>query len=402
MEEGNHAVALEDKEGHAHVLNRYWTSTSYPRPESFKEDLASKSEANGTWEMHGGLFANIAAGAESGWDFSSRWIPPGPNGTFSMSAIETSNVLPVELNAYLYRMERNLARLHELQSSATLPKFPFRATNLRPSERKAADILTSPTAIKYSLSADKRAVAMDKFMWDGESGMWRDYVIHSHAGRPSPGGGATSVSNFIPLWAGLTANPLVTDGSIKVAQAIATLKASALVQVGGLQTTVKSTREQWDRPNAWPPLQQLMIEGLVRTNISEGIQLAEELAKAWLESNYLGFANSGYMHEKYNAFIPGARGEGGEYYPQVGFGWTNGVVLHLLKFYGDSWAVLGDNAMLSEADEEPSSRPAASAFDVSDVGSVEVEHTSITTREEGDRAVRERRERVMEIEGGGI
>ena len=37
------------------------------------------------------------------------------------------------------------------------------------------------------------------------------------------------------------------------------------------------------------------------------------------------------MYEKYNAMVPGARGEGGEYYPQVGFGWTNGVVLHLLK-----------------------------------------------------------------------
>lgn len=41
------------------------------------------------------------------------------------------------------------------------------------------------------------------------------------------------------------------------------------------------------------------------------------------------------MHEKYNAFVPGERGNGGEYDPQVGFGWTNGVVLELLDVYGN-------------------------------------------------------------------
>lgn len=40
------------------------------------------------------------------------------------------------------------------------------------------------------------------------------------------------------------------------------------------------------------------------------------------------------MYEKYDATKPGARGEGGEYTPQVGFGWTNGAVLHLLLILG--------------------------------------------------------------------
>ena len=40
------------------------------------------------------------------------------------------------------------------------------------------------------------------------------------------------------------------------------------------------------------------------------------------------------MHEKYNALVPGAVGGGGEYAPQVGFGWSNGVLLELLKIYG--------------------------------------------------------------------
>ena len=44
----------------------------------------------------------------------------------------------------------------------------------------------------------------------------------------------------------------------------------------------------------------------------------------------------GVMHEKYDATRPGERGGGGEYVPQVGFGWTNGVVLSLLQRYGGS------------------------------------------------------------------
>lgn len=37
------------------------------------------------------------------------------------------------------------------------------------------------------------------------------------------------------------------------------------------------------------------------------------------------------MYEKYNAFEVGVGGGGGEYVPQVGFGWSNGVALLLLQ-----------------------------------------------------------------------
>jgi hypothetical protein len=37
------------------------------------------------------------------------------------------------------------------------------------------------------------------------------------------------------------------------------------------------------------------------------------------------------MYEKYNAFEFGVGGGGGEYMPQIGFGWSNGVALLLLQ-----------------------------------------------------------------------
>ena len=41
------------------------------------------------------------------------------------------------------------------------------------------------------------------------------------------------------------------------------------------------------------------------------------------------------MFEKYNVSSEGNTGRGGEYKPQVGFGWTNGVILDLLVRFPD-------------------------------------------------------------------
>jgi hypothetical protein len=37
------------------------------------------------------------------------------------------------------------------------------------------------------------------------------------------------------------------------------------------------------------------------------------------------------MYEKYDAFVPGKGGGGGEYKPQTGFAWSNGVALILIN-----------------------------------------------------------------------
>ena len=46
------------------------------------------------------LWHNLAAGAASGWDFSSRWFKDGTN----LSTCQTSVVLPADLNAFLYQV----------------------------------------------------------------------------------------------------------------------------------------------------------------------------------------------------------------------------------------------------------------------------------------------------------
>ena len=54
----------------------------------------------------------------------------------------------------------------------------------------------------------------------------------------------------------------------------------------------------------------------------------------WLRTNLIAYQRTGFMFEKYNCTTVGAGGGGGEYIPQMGFGWTNGVVLDLLRRLG--------------------------------------------------------------------
>lgn len=67
---------------------------------------------------------------------------------------------------------------------------------------------------------------------------------------------------------------------------------------GGLPTSLQMTGEQWDLPNAWPPLQIIVIQGLAKTGVPQATALARELARNWLYSNYKGFTENKEMFEK--------------------------------------------------------------------------------------------------------
>ncbi|HZH36755.1 MAG TPA: trehalase family glycosidase, partial [Flavisolibacter sp.] len=72
------------------VLNRYFDDNNAPRQESFKEDVATGKEYTGKDKK---VYTHLRAGAESGWDFSSRWFQD----TVSLHSIETTYIIPVDL-----------------------------------------------------------------------------------------------------------------------------------------------------------------------------------------------------------------------------------------------------------------------------------------------------------------
>uniref|UniRef100_A0A803R6S8 Trehalase n=1 Tax=Cannabis sativa TaxID=3483 RepID=A0A803R6S8_CANSA len=112
------------------------------------------------------------------------------------------------------------------------------------------------------------------------------------------------------------------------------LQKSGLVHSAGIATSLTNSGQQWDFPNGWAPIQHMIIEGLTRSGLKEARSMGREIAVSWLRTNYVTFKKTKTMHEKYNVEKCGFFGGGGEYVPQTGFGWSNGVVLTLLEEFG--------------------------------------------------------------------
>ena len=106
---------------------------------------------------------------------------------------------------------------------------------------------------------------------------------------------------------------------------------------------VPRTGQQWDYPNAWPPLNQMIIEGLGGSAALPGATaddarllrgLSDDLAARCLDTMLLAWRRTGFVFEKYDATRPGFGGGGGEYTPQIGFGWSIGAAQVLLASAG--------------------------------------------------------------------
>lgn len=65
---------------------------------------------------------------------------------------------------------------------------------------------------------------------------------------------------------------------------------------GGVPTSLDETGQQWDYPNAWSPLEQIMTWSL--QSIPQTKDIATNLAENWMKSNYMGWQRTRGMFEK--------------------------------------------------------------------------------------------------------
>ena len=89
-------------------------------------------------------------------------------------------------------------------------------------------------------------------------------------------------------------------------------------------------RQQWDFPNVWPPLEHIIIVGMHSSPDSKVQEEALCLARRRVDHCLKVFLEQGHMYEKYNCEDMSKAGGGGEYEVQLGFGWTNGMLLDLM------------------------------------------------------------------------
>ncbi|EGI59295.1 PREDICTED: trehalase-like [Acromyrmex echinatior] len=288
------------KNGKTYKMAHYVVNSRGPRPESYKEDYQLVQQV--LEQERESIYNDLKAAAESGWDFSYRWcIRTNKNANLSLVNVSTSDIIPVDLNAMLQRNAKMLARFHVILG------------NVKKNWH-------------YAQIAMEYQAAIDNVLWNEDEGIWLDYDMRNKQSR-----NIFYSSNLSPLY---TMSYDWNKRNKYALRSVSYIKRNKIdLYFGGTPSSINYTGEQWDFPNAWPPLQSFLILGLYQTQVKQAVDLAKTLADRWLKSNYLGYDEYGKMFEKYNAMHPGEGGGGGEYNVQDGFGWTNGIVFELFRLF---------------------------------------------------------------------
>jgi alpha,alpha-trehalase len=228
---------------------------------------------------------------ESGFD---------PTNRFGPFAVDVLHYAPVCLNTLLYQMARDIARIHEILGHPILNGHW---------DRRAQD----------------HARLINGYLWDPDIGLYLDFNLRTRQRRNYP-----FLTSFYPLWAGI-ASP---DQAARVVEHLPKFELA-----GGLQASNINTGSQWDAPFGWAPLHLFVIDGLRRYGYE---QEAVRLARKFVGMVAREFARTGQLYEKYDVERCSADLSGeirfGYVTNEVGFAWTNAVVLNLLSFLDQSEA----------------------------------------------------------------
>jgi alpha,alpha-trehalase len=268
------------------VLNRYWDDLPEPRPESYREDYqVGQTLSPGRRDA---FYRTVRATAESGWDFSSRWLRDPRD----VRTLETTELAPVDLNSLLYHAERTIAALRTFRG--------------RPGDAAVAQ--------QFATAAERRRRALLSAAVDSAAGFF--YDVRWRTGERVTDRPTLAAAS--PLFFGLAT---ATQG-----RSVAARLERDFLKSGGFVTSLIASGQQWDAPNGWPPLEWLAIEGVRRAGRAD---LADTARARWLALNRRTYHATGKMTEKYDVVDPERRAGGGEYPTQDGFGWSNGVALAL-------------------------------------------------------------------------
>lgn len=233
-----------------------------------------------------GLSSNFFKGdramRESGFDVSFRFGP------FSA---DTLNYVPVDLNSLLYKTEKDL-------------------------EWMSTQLGKNKSAKRWAKLAQNRRNKINRYLWNEKQGLYFDYDFKNKQQSNYP-----YATTFYPLWAGL-ASP---EQAKKV---VANL--NSFEKPGGIVTSLRQTGVQWDYPYGWAPIQLIAIEGLYQYGFQQD---ANRISHKFLTMVLKNYMRDKTIREKYDVVSGSSETDIQIGYKMnvIGFGWTNGVFLVLLK-----------------------------------------------------------------------
>ncbi|THG99105.1 hypothetical protein EW026_g3193 [Hermanssonia centrifuga] len=360
----------------SYPMARYAAANTAPRPESYLTDYLTANDPTLTTPLtddeRADLYSQLASGAESGWDYSSRFIREpiagGSNNTnVALRTLNIKNNIPVDLNSILYHAHIVLSGFYSSQNNA------------------------SAVSTHNQAASTIRAGILDLF-WDPSKLAFYDFNLTSNA-RNS----IFTAATFYPLWNGIVPDEVLSssnnafgffsavhmvlnryNGTFPVTFLESGLQCPLTVQqpiyfdlipsgqIGVSedqlpgQLILGSGNATKSGPNAdINTLNGTVINGGNATNGEGwGQALRRELANRYFASAFCSWHatggsipnllprlsdqelnltqsvnNTGNMFEKFSISDIDSAGRGGEY--TAGFGWTNGVVLIVAGEYGN-------------------------------------------------------------------
>ncbi|GJC98459.1 trehalase [Colletotrichum higginsianum] len=239
-----------------------------------------------------------------------------------------ANLATIDLNSLLFKYETDIARtIRNVFNDKLVIPAEFAVGPL-----KAGEVVTSAI---WDRRAKRRKLAIDKYLWNEEEGMYFDYNTVEKEQCTYE-----SCTTFWALWAGV-ASP--KQAATMVQKALPKFEA-----VGGLLSGTEESRgvvglerpnRQWDYPYGWAPQQMLAWTGLVRYSFTDE---AERLAYKWLFMITKAFVDfNGVVVEKYDVTRPidphrvdaeyGNQGLDFKGVAKEGFGWVNASYVYGLQ-----------------------------------------------------------------------
>ncbi|KAI9831685.1 MAG: hypothetical protein M1819_004751 [Sarea resinae] len=202
-----------------------------------------------------------------------------------------ADLATIDLNSLLYKYETDIAR--------TIRNF-FGDKLVVPPEycSKTMKLDHIETSASWDRRAKRRKLAVDKYLWNEEKGMYFDYDTIKKQQT-----GYESATTFWAMWAGISTP---RQAAALVVKALPKFEA-----FGGLVSGTEESRgvtgldrpnRQWDYPFGWAPQQMLAWTGLVRFGYQEE---AQRMAYKWLYMITKAFVDfNGVVVEKYDVTRP--------------------------------------------------------------------------------------------------
>lgn len=212
------------------------------------------------------FYSAIASAAESGWDFSSRWLEPGSS---NLSSIRTQRILPVDLNAILCQNELTLYHLYSTVGDTAM-------------------------ALSYLQALQERRRVFNDLFWNESRGMWLDRDLDSNRHLPR-----FYASSLVPLlWECDVHNSTKHEATLEALQSLGVLD-----YPGGIPaSSVRGSRQQWDFPNAWAPHQWFPVVAWAQSELASLRQAAKKIARTWIVSVYSAWMQ--YNHTMFEKVSP--------------------------------------------------------------------------------------------------